>query len=226
MEYYFVVNAKNYDTSIGKNSLNLAKIFNDLQKKMKKTQILFCVNPADLVYITSKIKDLKIGLLLQNFDTSTFGSSTGLTHFKLIKDYGAKGSLINHSENRLKIDSIYENNLILKKNKMISIICANNVPIAKALSTLKPDFIAIEPPELIGGNVSVSKSNPQIIKEGIKVTNDNLLVGAGIKNAMDVRIAIELGAKGVLVASGVCKADDPRKATIDLLKGFGELNEI
>lgn len=226
MVYYFVVNAKNYNESIGKNSLILAKIFNDLQSKLKNTKILFCVHPSDVSYIRNKIKNLRIELLVQNFDTSMYGASTGLTHFKLIKDYGATGSLINHSEHRLTIDGIYTNNLDLKRNKMISIICANNVDIAKAVNIFKPDFVAIEPPELIGGNVSVSKANPQIIKQGVKVTSNNLLVGAGVKNAMDVRIALELGAKGVLVASGVCKASDPKKATIDLLKGFGELNAI
>ncbi|MEM3370067.1 MAG: triose-phosphate isomerase, partial [Candidatus Micrarchaeia archaeon] len=52
--------------------------------------------------------------------------------------------------------------------------------------------------------------------------NDKIpvLCGAGIKNSEDVRIAIELGARGILVASGITKAKDPKTATLELIKGF------
>jgi triosephosphate isomerase len=44
-----------------------------------------------------------------------------------------------------------------------------------------------------------------------------VLCGAGVKTGKDVRRALELGAKGVLLASGVVKAKDPRKALQDLV---------
>ena len=50
--------------------------------------------------------------------------------------------------------------------------------------------------------------------------SEKLLVGAGVKNGEDVRLAIELGAKGVLLASGVTKASDPKAVLLDLASGL------
>jgi len=84
-----------------------------------------------------------------------------------------------------------------------------------------PDLIAVEPPELIGGDISVSSAQPDIIRNAAKLIGCNkLLVGAGVKNGKDVRIAIELGARGVLLASGVTKAKDPKAVLMDLVSGL------
>jgi triosephosphate isomerase len=83
------------------------------------------------------------------------------------------------------------------------------------------DFVAVEPPELIGGDISVSTANPELISDAVATIGaGKVLVGAGIKNAEDVRIALKLGAVGVLVASGVVKAADPVAALEDLCKGM------
>lgn len=223
MKHHLIINAKNYEQSIGKNSLKIVKILNELQKKVENTQIYFAASVCDINYIKSNIENLGVKILAQDFDTSKYGSSTGQIHIKCLLDYGADGSLINHSERRLTLSEIKKNNEVLRNHGLISVICANNLEEAKAVKQLNSNFVAIEPPELIGGDVSVSKSNPKIIKDGVKIC-DNLLVGAGVKNEMDVKIASQIGAKGILVASGICKSEDPKASTIDLLKGFGELN--
>jgi triosephosphate isomerase len=43
---------------------------------------------------------------------------------------------------------------------MTSIVCAQGPQEVVEISTLEPDFIAIEPPELIGSGRAVSKENP------------------------------------------------------------------
>ena len=79
----------------------------------------------------------------------------------------------------------------------------------------------MEPPELIGGDISVSRAGPEIIEDSVNLVGENrLLVGAGIKDAEDVRIALSLGASGVLLASGVIKADDPYSALMELVSGL------
>ena len=47
---------------------------------------------------------------------------------------------------------------------------------------MEPTYIAYEPPELIGGNVSVSSAKPEIIAQAAKACNGKtkLLVGAGL----------------------------------------------
>jgi len=99
-------------------------------------------------------------------------------------------------------------------NNLIKIVCADSEESSFALNSireiLKIEYIAYEPPELIGGDISVSEAKPEII-ERITSKVDNLLVGAGIKKKEDVKRSLELGAKGILVASGVVKAKNPYK---------------
>jgi len=78
-----------------------------------------------------------------------------------------------------------------------------------------PDMIAIEPPELIGTGISVSKARPELITESVNEirrlnSRVKVLCGAGVTSAEDVSKALELGSEGVLVASGIVKSKDPR----------------
>jgi len=105
------------------------------------------------------------------------------------------------------------------------IVCSNNVETSKAIATLEPDFVSVEPPELIGGDISVTKADPDIVKnsvDAVKKINNNVkvLCGAGVKNGEDVAKAIELGSEGVLLASGIVKADDKENVIRDLSSGL------
>ncbi|MCL4406555.1 triose-phosphate isomerase [Candidatus Parvarchaeota archaeon] len=77
---------------------------------------------------------------------------------------------------------------------------------------MQPTAIAYEPPELIGGDISVSSSKPEIVKEFCDIVKSGSaslpLIGAGIKTPEDVKKSVELGAEGILVASGVMKSKD------------------
>jgi len=132
---------------------------------------------------------------------------------------------VNHSEHRLKIADI---DFIVTKAaslNLLTIVCTNNIAVSKAVAELKPYAIAVEPPELIGSGRSVSKEDPEIVLNTVKEVkrvNESCLVlcGAGITNGADVRAALELGADGVLLASGVVKAKDPKVALRDLVMGL------
>ena len=67
----------------------------------------------------------------------------------------------------------------------------------------------------------MTTADPDIIKntvDAVKSVNPNVevLTGAGIKNGDDVKMAIKLGTVGVLLASGVTKAEDPEQVLRDL----------
>jgi triosephosphate isomerase len=101
-------------------------------------------------------------------------------------------------------------------------VCTNNVATSAAAAALGPDFVAIEPPELIGGDVSVSSANPGIITgtvEAVKRVNPavRILTGAGIHSGECVKTAIDLGTDGVLLASSVVKAKAPITVLRDLV---------
>ena len=108
-----------------------------------------------------------------------------------------------------------------EKAGLTTIVCTNNVAVTSAAAALSPDFVAIEPPELIGSGIPVSKADPDIVRgavAAVKKINPEVEVfcGAGISKGEDVAAALELGTSGVLLASGVIKAKDPMAALLDL----------
>jgi thiazole synthase ThiGH ThiG subunit len=46
------------------------------------------------------------------------------------------------------------------------------------------------------------------------------LVGAGVNSVSDVKIALELGAQGFLVATAIVKAEDPEKVLRKFVGAF------
>lgn len=192
-----------------------------------RIKIFLAVPAFDLRYLKSKYR--KVELLTQHLDDSKSGSSTGALVPDIAKTAGASGSILNHSEHPLKMVNLANLVARLREQGMISIVCANSVQRVSSIAAFGPDFIAIEPPELIGTGRAVSNYSPAIIArsrdalESMRSQNSKtkLLCGAGIVNGQDARRAIELGSEGVLVASGVVLAKSPKRAIDDLLRGIG-----
>jgi triosephosphate isomerase len=108
---------------------------------------------------------------------------------------------------------------------MVSVLCTNNIETSAAASTLKPDFVAIEPPELIGSGIPVSKAEPEIVEGTVDIIHEinpkiSVLCGAGISTGDDMRAAMDLGAEGVLLASGIIMAKDPKEALLNLVSNI------
>lgn len=152
----------------------------------------------------------------QHADPVDPGATTGYMSPEMIKAAGGSGTLINHSEHRLKL---WEIEALVEKTKrlgMRSVVCADTVPTVAAVSALSPDMVAIEPPELIGKGVSVSKAKPGVITDAVRAirsVNRSVIIiaGAGVSSAEDVKKSVELGAEGALVASAVVKSARQRE---------------
>ena len=218
-----VINFKCYEQAIGKNGLTLAKICEQVAKETG-TSIVIAPQLVDLALIC---KEVDIPVFAQHIDNVDVGSCTGHTTAEAVKGTGAEGSLINHSEHRLKIADIDKLVQKCRRIGLETIVCTNNLKISEACALLNPNFIAVEPPELIGGDVSVTTANPEIVQGTVKEIKKinpevKVLTGAGVKNGEDVKKAIELGTSGVLLASGVVKSDDPKKALLDLISGLNK----
>ena len=139
-----------------------------------------------------------IPILAQHVDNSKIGSTTGFVIPELLKKSKVSGSLLNHSEHRISENEIKELVLRLRELKMISVVCVKDVAEAKKYAELNPDYIAIEPPELIGSRKAVSKERPELIIKSLDAVNSahnktKLLCGAGIVSGQDVAKALELG---------------------------------
>ncbi len=150
------------------------------------------------------------------------GSHTGSTLAEATAEAGAVGTLLNHSEHRLKLADIDASLDAAERAGLETVACANTPDQIAAVSALGPDAVAIEPPDLIGSGTPVSKADPGIVTDAVEAAvavddGTSVLCGAGISTGEDLTAAADLGAEGVLLASGVAKAADPRAALADLV---------
>jgi triosephosphate isomerase len=207
-----IVNYKTYTESTGKNAVELAR---KAERVHKETGVYVGVVPQ-LAELATVAKSVAIPVFAQHIDPIGPGGHTGHVLADSVKETGAVGTLINHSERQLKLSDIEQIIRIVRENEMISVVCANNPRVSAAVAALQPDMIAIEPPELIGTGIPVSKAQPEVITGTIKLVREvnkkvTILCGAGISHGADVAAALTLGTQGVLVASGIVKAKDPYK---------------
>jgi triosephosphate isomerase len=216
-----VLNVKTYMEATGVNALHLAQIMETISKETGASMAI-AVQAADIIRCAQTVC---IPVYAQHIDPIKPGSSTGWTLPEAVKAAGAVGTLINHSEHRLKLADIDTCIMRAKELGLDTLVCTNNIATSKAVATLTPLFLAVEPPELIGGDISVTTADPGIVSgtvNAVKSLNKNvkILCGAGVKNGKDVKKAIELGADGVLLASGVVKAKDKEQVLQDLASGL------
>ena len=210
------INFKTYASSTGTSATILAQLCEETAKKTQKN-VFICVSATD-VHLGEK---LTIPVYAQHVDGVNYGAHTGDILPGDLAQYNVAGSLINHSEDQYTIENIKQAIDACKAAKIESIVCAGSLDIAKQVAEFAPDCIAYEPPDLIGGDVSVT-TRPEIVsqvKEAIQAINKDIkiLVGAGVKNANDVKLALELGTDGVLLASAITKAEDPQKILEELV---------
>lgn len=211
-----MVNFKTYEEGTGDKAVKLAKV-------CEKYNAVCAVQAADISRVARAINT---AVIAQHVDNIGFGKNTGSILPQSIRESGAVGTLINHSEKRLKIEVIEDIVKICKELELYSIVCAKKASEAEQIASLKPDFIAIELPKLIGGIISISKAEPELIKHDVEIVKKinkkiSVLCGAGIHTREDVKRALELGADGVLVARGVVKARNPEEVLKHLVKGLG-----
>ena len=205
-----IVNFKTYSEATGRRAVALAK---KAEKVSDETNVAIGVAPQ-FADISAVAEAVDIPVLAQHIDPIKPGGYTGHILAESVKEAGAVGTLINHSERQLKLSDVHEVIEIARRNDLLSVVCANNPNISVAVATLKPDIIAVEPPELIGTGIPVSKAKPEVVTGTVRFVREvnpkvTILCGAGISHGEDVAVALKLGTQGVLVASGIVKAKDP-----------------
>ena len=221
MDCMIVLNFKTYIEATGRKALELARVCEEVSKD-KGVSIIVCPQHADLAVIVGEVD---IPVYAQHFDNIEPGSHTGWVLPEAVVEAGASGTLINHSEHRLSAADIEACVVKSKALGLVSIVCSNNVAVSKACAAFSPDYVAVEPPELIGSGVSVSEAQPEVVTgsvDAVKSVNDKVgvLCGAGVSTGDDLVNALDLGVEGVLLASGVVKAEDPKQALLDLVSGI------
>ncbi len=213
-----ILNYKTYLESSGENALELARALKSASEESGITMVA-APQAADIYRIQDQIS---LPIFAQHIDPITPGGHTGSNLIETLIEAGISGSLINHSENRMKLADIDEVIQLCKQNDIESCVCTNNIATSKAIATFSPDAVAVEPPELIGTGIPVSQAQPEVVEDsvkGVKSINKKIkvLCGAGISTGDDMEAAMDLGADGVLLASGIVKAENPKEALLDLV---------
>jgi len=216
-----ILNFKNYLEISGEKTLELAKSAEKVSDDLGVEIVVAPPQPS--LWTIANVIDIPV--ICQHVDDANSGSSTGYFVPEIAKSYGGIGSLINHSEHRIDMKSISNLVQTLKKLNMISIVCARTPAEVVEIAKFRPDFVAIEPPELIGSGKAISKEAPQIISSSVKAVTDNsdstgMVCGAGIVDKSDVSRALQLGANGILVASGIIKYRSWQEKISELASAF------
>lgn len=212
-----VVNFKTYASASGASAETLAVAME--AHSNGPARMVAVVSAFDLEAVRRAAPSLEVWS--QHLDPVGQGGFTGWLEPKTAMHRGAQGTIINHAEHKVEMDHVKR--LLPQLPDDFPVCgCAANLEEAKSLAEMGPTFIAVEPPELIGGDISVTTADPSIVSDTVavvKATNPDVrvLCGAGVKNGQDVATAIKLGAEGVLLASGVTKASDVASVLNDLV---------
>jgi triosephosphate isomerase len=218
---FVLINFKTYAEATGKKAVELAKA---VEKVSLETGVCMGVAPqfADIAPVAETVST---AVFAQHIDPIMPGNSTGHILAESVRENGATGALINHSERRLKLADIDVVVTRAREIGLVSVVCTNNPSVSASAAALNPDMLAIEPPELIGTGISVSKAKPEVVTDTIKLVRNvnkkvTILCGAGITVGEDVAAALRLGTEGVLVASGIVKAKYPDKVLLEFAKAI------
>ena len=215
-----IVNFKTYEASTGDNSIELARVLAQVRGETGK-EVIAAPQFVDLRDVGKIVPSFS-----QHIDPVPYGSNTGSVLPESVKAAEAVGTLINHSERKVGLDFIQEAVAKAKELGLASCVCAADTEEAKGIAEFGPDMIAVEPPELIGSGISVSKARPEVVSDSVKAIKEinsgiRVLCGAGVSTGEDVRKAILLGAEGVLVASAIVNSQDSYKITLEMANGLG-----
>lgn len=216
-----LLNLKAYPGALGPGAEKLARMLEELGKG---AGVAVAIAPAapDLGHVASSVS---IPVIAQHVDALEAGAHTGFVPPEAVDRAGGRGSLVNHSEHPLPRGAVEEAVRRLHAVNLIAVVCAKDIRVAGRLAETRPSYLAIEPPELIGGTRAVSTAKPEVVLGAVEAVRrvapaTVVLCGAGVHDRKDVRRALELGTGGVLVSSAVARAEDPRAAIAELLAGY------
>jgi triosephosphate isomerase len=131
-----------------------------------------------------------------------------------LREAGAVGTLLNHSERRMTLGDINRAIVRAREVGLATLVCADSPEEAAAVAQLGPDIVLAEPPELIATSRSAATEMRGFVERSVELVgriDPGIIVmcGAGVQTPDDVEKMIGLGVGGTGSSSGVLKAADP-----------------
>jgi len=213
----FIINFKNYSEILGEGALRLARTAEAVSETVGVELILSPPVPR----LSSVASAVGVAVFSQSVGNQQEGKSTGAIIPEALRASGCAGSIINHSESRLPLETIRDLIPRMKGLGLSSCVCGEDAGEVVVMAGLAPEYLAVEPPELIGSGIAVSKARPELLRDSVSSVRGagytgRLLCGAGIVSGEDARAAVELGMDGILVASSVVRSKDWRSKISEL----------
>ena len=212
---FFVFNPKSF--LFGEKLLELVREADALAEEFPIS--IFVTAPfADIAAVSSNSKNIIV--TAQHLDGIYPDKGMGHVLPESLYEAGARAVFLNHAERPLTLNGLAKAIKRAAELEIITIVCADSIAEAKAITMLSPDIILCEPSDLIGTGKTSDESYIKETIEAVKSLNPNVLVmqAAGISTADDVYRTILLQADGVGCTSGIVKAKDPKKMLRDMVE--------
>ena len=148
-----IINFKTYPQATGEKAVSLAKICESVSKEFD-VPIVVAPQISDLYRV---VQAVDIPVFSQHMDPGEQGRFTGHVLGEALLEAGCSGTLLNHSENRMQLADVELAVTTARDLKLYTVVCTNNPAVSVAAATMKPNSVAVEPPELIGSGISVSQ---------------------------------------------------------------------
>jgi len=165
----------------------------------------------------------RILVFAQHMDPMAPGRGVGGVLAEALRDAGAVGTLLNHSERPMALGAMTRAIERAREVGLFTLVFADSPREAAALAHLGPDIILAEPPELIATGVSAGSVMAGFVADtvaAVKAVDPAILVmsEAGVNGPEDVDQMIRLGLDGTGSSSGILRAPDPLAAMRAMLE--------
>ncbi len=215
---FILTNFKNHKEGTFENAIKLAKIHEEISTQ-EWVNLIIAPSVFDLEKVCEVCSNTHV--YAQSCHSVDLGSTTGKIPPAFLKKLGVDGVIVNHAENTVSMDEIKLQIVKIKEEWLKVLVCVANLEEAKEIDLLSPNFISLEPPNLIWGDMSITIASPDIIKNFVKcVKNAVPLVWAWIKTEEDIKKSSQLGSKWILVSSWVVKSKNPKKVLENFVKAI------
>lgn len=208
------LNFKTYPETSDQNAVKLCQLIKAINSPVP---VIPCLQTSDIHQVAQAVS---LPVWAQHLDPVELGKHTGFTAPEAVKQDGAQGTLLNHSEHPLDLNTINQTLQLCQQHQLKTMVITDTLDLINQVVPLRPDYIGFEDPQLIGGPVPMVEARADLVTQAVAASPLPLIVGGGMRSQADVQQAVKLGARGVLVASEFAKAKDPQATLGDLINGF------
>jgi triosephosphate isomerase len=195
----------------GADAVRLAQAADRLSRELD-VSVIFDPQAVDIPAVARATERLLV--FAQHMDPVAVGRGVGSVLPEALREAGAVGTLLNHSERRMTLGDINRAIVRAREVGLATLVCADSPEEAAAVAQLGPDIVLAEPPELIATSRSAATEMRGFVERSVELVgriDPGIIVmcGAGVQTPDDVEKMIELGVGGTGSSSGVLKAADP-----------------